>query len=50
MSKVIYGSIRNKIVSSDLLEERKNKDFEGDFGGVISFPDYVRQSKAVHAF
>ena len=49
MSKVIYGSIRNKIVSSDLLEERKNKDFEGDLG-VISFPDYIRQSKAVHAF
>lgn len=28
--KVIYGSVKNKIVASDLIEERKAKDFKSN--------------------
>jgi hypothetical protein len=31
MSKIVHGSIKNKIISSDLIEERAKKDFTGSF-------------------
>jgi len=33
--KVIHGSVKNKIVSSDLQNERNNKDFDDENGEAI---------------
>ena len=33
--KIIYGSIKRKIVSSDLIHERANRDFDNDNGEVL---------------
>mmetsp|Transcript_18121 Transcript_18121/g.30956 ORF Transcript_18121/g.30956 Transcript_18121/m.30956 type:complete len:84 (+) Transcript_18121:40-291(+) len=30
---VVYGSIKNKVVATDLLEERAKKDFDEKVGG-----------------
>ena len=37
MSKVdiVYGSIKQKIMSSDLIEERANRDFDDDNGQIV---------------
>ena len=34
-SKIVYGSIKRKIVSSDLLDERANRDFDHDNGEIV---------------
>jgi hypothetical protein len=44
---IIHGSIDRKIVSSDLLEERANKNFTGSMREVLSHPGYVRMDEAV---
>lgn len=38
MSKesIVYGSIKRKIVASDLLKERANKDFDDEGGEAIN--------------
>ena len=36
--KIIYGSIKRKIVSSDLINERANRDFENDDGDALNRP------------
>jgi len=33
--KIVLGSVKNKIVSSDLQEERDKKDFDDNNGKVI---------------
>lgn len=33
--KIVYGSIKNKVVSSDLLAERANRDFDDENGEVL---------------
>ena len=30
-NKVVYGSVKNKITASDLIEERKSKNFKSEF-------------------
>lgn len=33
--KIVYGSIKNKVVSSDLLAERANRDFDDENGKAL---------------
>ena len=33
--KIVYGSIKRKIVSSDLIQERANRDFDDENGEVL---------------
>ena len=42
LNKIIYGSIDKKIYSSDLLQERANKDFTGDIEQVMACDNYTR--------
>lgn len=49
MSKIVHGSIKNKITSSDLLEERAKKDFTGSFLDLYHQPT-VQRAKEVYAF
>lgn len=42
MSKLVHGSIKNKVVSSDLLEERAKKDFSGSFLELFDQPTLQR--------
>ena len=42
MSKIVHGSIKNKIISSDLIEERAKKDFTGTFLDLYHQPTLKR--------
>ena len=37
---IVYGSVKNKIVSSDLLQERSNMDFHIEGGIIFKHMDY----------
>ena len=37
---ITYGSVKNKIVASALLEERANRDFELEGGSIFKHLDY----------
>ena len=49
MSKIIHGSIKNKITSSDLIEERAKKDFTGSFLDLYHQPT-LNRTKESYAF
>ena len=42
MSQIIHGSVKNKIVSSDLIEERQKKDFTA-IKNELTLPHYELQ-------
>ena len=35
MAKIVLGSIKRRIVASDLLQERANRDFDAENGNAI---------------
>lgn len=39
-SPITYGSVKNKIVASDLIRERNNRDFEIEGGNIFKHLDY----------
>lgn len=39
-SKIVYGSVKNKVVASDLVAERSNRDFELEGGNIFKHLDY----------
>lgn len=43
--EIIYGSVKNNIVSSDLAEERRNCDFNVDGGDIFKYLDYYANFK-----
>ena len=47
MSKIVHGSIDRKIVSSDLIAERANKDFTGAMDEVLTEDVYKRTKEGV---
>ena len=48
MSKqIVYGSVERKIVSSDLIEERAKKDFNGSIEEVLHGENYQRAKDAL---
>jgi len=44
---IIHGSIDRKIVSSDLIEERANKDFTGTIRELLKGQSYDRMDESV---
>ena len=42
----MYGSVKNKIVASDLVEERKNRDFQLKDDKLFNHIDYYNDYKA----
>lgn len=47
MSKIVYGSIDKKIYSSDLLEERAKRNFEGSVDEVLDCENHRRAKEGL---
>ena len=46
-SNIVYGSVKNKIVASDLVDERKNRDFDLKDGLLFNHLDYYINFKKI---
>ena len=49
-NKIVYGSVKNKIVSSDLQEERANSDFNIKEGNILYHLDFFCDAEKRYKF